>query len=76
MRELLHRLKSPTPAFWRRLQLRAAAASVSLATTAALPGLPEKLSTAASYLAFACGAAAGLAQLACDTPQTPDQTAS
>jgi hypothetical protein len=74
MKTLLARLKAPTPAFWRKVQVRGAIVGTSLAGTAALPGLPPLLSTACTYAAFACGIAVAVAQATCDTPPTDSET--
>ena len=68
--ELVQRLRAPTPAFWRKVQIRGAIVGATMATTAALPGLPEKISSLCTWVAFACGVAVAVAQAACDTPPT------
>lgn len=66
--ELLHRLRSPTPAFWRKVQVRGLVTGATLAATAALPGLHPLLSSITLHAAFACGIAVAVAQAACDSP--------
>ncbi len=77
VKELLRRLRAPTPKFWRTVQLRGVVVGATLAGAAAIPGLPPLLSTIATYGAFACGIAVAVAQATCDSPSSStDQSVS
>jgi len=73
---LMARYRAPTPAFWQKVQKRAAAAGISLAVVMASPYTPAAVLPWLQYLAFACALAVAISQFTCDSPSNPEQSAS
>lgn len=66
--ELLERLKSPTPSFWKKMRnigvgIGSAAFTVFMVNKTFELGLPEKLITVSTYVFTACAALVGSAAL-------------
>ncbi|RSK33967.1 hypothetical protein [Hymenobacter metallilatus] len=70
MQEILHRLKAPTPAFWKKVRrFGLFLGSAGTAMAAAAPVLPPWLPIAGGYCVVAGGVVVALASLTCeDTP--------
>lgn len=76
MKEIISRLLSPTPKFWRKVQkfcLALSAGSGFIATSTIT--LPDPIIKFAGYVFVAAGSVAAMAQFACtDTPKEKPPT--
>lgn len=72
LREIWHRLRAPTPAFWRKVQKRSAAAALTLTPLLALFEAGTLKDCVGAGIVFFT-AVATMAQLTCDdtTPASP-----
>ena len=75
MSELLKRLRSETPKFWRSAQKRATAALLTIGAALSSEQMPEPLLPPLKYAGAFCVAVIVVAQFTCtDTPAPPSPT--